>query len=85
MKNTGVIVANDVKKERLKSLSANNHRLGVTNCVVTCYDGRKLPKIFTKFDRCLLDAPCSGLGVISRDPSIKAKKTFDDVRKLSHL
>lgn len=85
MKNTGVLVANDLKKERLKSLNANLMRLGVTNTVVTNYDGKKLPKIFTKFDRCLLDAPCSGLGVISRDPSIKVQKTFDDIRKLSHL
>lgn len=85
MKNTGVLVANDLKKERLKSLNANMHRLGVTNCVITNYDGRKMTNIFKKFDRCLLDAPCSGLGVISRDPSIKVQKTYDDVRKLSHL
>lgn len=71
MKNTGVLVANDLKRERLKSLNANMHRLGVQNIVVTNYDGRKLPNIFKKFDRCLLDAPCSGLGVIARDPSIK--------------
>jgi 25S rRNA (cytosine2870-C5)-methyltransferase len=71
MKNTGVLVANDLKKERLKSLNANLHRLGVNNCVVTNYDGRKLSHIFTKFDRVLLDAPCTGLGVISRDQSIK--------------
>lgn len=61
-------MANDLKKERLKSLSGNIHRLGISNVVVVNQDGRKLPKMFTKFDRCLLDAPCSGLGVISRDP-----------------
>lgn len=72
MKNSGVLVANDVKKERLKSLNANMHRLGVTNVVVSCQDGRKLPNMFKKFDRCLLDAPCTGLGVIARDPQIKA-------------
>jgi ribosomal RNA methyltransferase Nop2 len=71
MKNSGVLVANDLKKERLKSLNANMHRLGCTNVVVANYDGRKLPTIFQKFDRVLLDAPCSGIGVISRDPSIK--------------
>jgi ribosomal RNA methyltransferase Nop2 len=43
MKNTGVLVANDVKKERLKSLNANLHRLGVCNTVAVCNDGRKLP------------------------------------------
>ena len=68
MKNTGALVANDLKKERLKSLSANLHRLGVSNTVVVNYDGRKMPGIFQKFDRVLLDAPCTGLGVISRDP-----------------
>lgn len=71
MKNTGILVANDLKKERLKSLNANCHRLGITNCVVVCNDGRNIPKMFTKFDRVLLDAPCTGLGVISRDPQIK--------------
>lgn len=85
MKNTGVLVANDLKRERLKSTNANLHRLGISNVVVTNYDGRKMTSIFKKFDRCLLDAPCSGIGVISRDPSIKVQKTFDDVRKLSHL
>ena len=85
MKNTGVLVANDSKKERLKSLNANMHRLGVTNVVVSCNDGRKLPKHFTKFDRCLLDAPCSGLGVIARDPQIKHQKNYKDVMRLSHL
>lgn len=71
MKNTGVLVANDLKKERLKSTKANLHRLGVQNVVISNYDGRKLPDIFRKYDRCLLDAPCTGLGVISRDQSIK--------------
>ncbi len=71
MKNTGILVANDIKKERLKSLNANCHRLGINNVVVSNQDGRKLPKVFTKFDRVLLDAPCTGLGVIARDPQIK--------------
>lgn len=85
MKNTGILVANDLKKDRLKSLNANLHRLGINNSVVVCQDGRKLPKMFKKFDRCLLDAPCTGLGVISRDPQIKVQKTQKDVMKLSHL
>ena len=85
MKNTGTLVANDIKKERLKSLNANCHRLGVSNLVISLQDGRKLPNMFKKFDRVLLDAPCSGLGVIARDPQIKVQKTYRDVMKLSHL
>lgn len=74
MKNKGILVANDVKKERLKSLHFNLQRLGVTNCTVINYDGRKLPEFIGGFDRVLLDAPCTGLGVISRDPSIKTNR-----------
>jgi len=53
---------------------------------VTNFDGRKLPNIYTGyFDRVLLDAPCSGLGVISRDPSIKMQRTSEDIKKLCQL
>jgi len=48
--------------------------LGVTNCGVVCHDGRKLPGMLKGFDRVLLDAPCTGLGVISRDPTIKSTR-----------
>jgi ribosomal RNA methyltransferase Nop2 len=68
MKNTGCLVANDLKKDRLKSLSANLMRLGVTNVVVSNSCGKKMPGMYNKYDRCLLDAPCTGLGVIARDP-----------------
>lgn len=74
MKNSGALVANDSSKDRLKALHYNLQRMGVTNCLVTNYDGRKMPKVMKSFDRVLLDAPCTGLGIISRDPSIKAQK-----------
>ena len=74
MKNQGVLIANDLKKERLKALHFNLQRLGVNNCAVVNFDGRKLPGMLKGFDRVLLDAPCTGLGVISRDPSIKSNR-----------
>ena len=42
MKNTGELIANDSSKERIPSLLANLHRMGVTNCIVTHYDGCEL-------------------------------------------
>ncbi|KAL0478070.1 25S rRNA (cytosine-C(5))-methyltransferase nop2, partial [Acrasis kona] len=85
MKNTGVLFANDVSPTRSKALVANIHRMGVRNAVVCNYDGRDLPKILTPLDRVLLDAPCSGLGVISRDPSVKVSKGVDDVTECAQL
>lgn len=85
MKNTGMVFANDVSSERLSSVKANIHRLGITNTVIINYDGRDFPKIIGGFDRVLLDAPCTGTGIISRDPSVKASKSEDDIQKLSKL
>ena len=86
MKNTGVVIANDLKKERQKATVANMHRLGVKNVITCTHDGRKLGTIFkNRFDRILLDAPCSGLGVISRDPSVKVQRTIAEVNQCAHL
>ena len=57
----------------------NIHRLGIKNAIITNYDGRELPKVFDAFDRVLLDAPCSGLGVISKDQSIKLNRSYKDI------
>ena len=74
MENKGAIYANDFKVDRCRSLTANIHRLGISNAVVTCMDGRKMLGIVPQADRVLLDAPCSGSGIISRDPSVKVKR-----------
>jgi ribosomal RNA methyltransferase Nop2 len=37
------------------------------------------------FDRVLLDAPCSGLGIVARDQSVKIQRNMQDIRKMSHL
>ena len=85
MQNTGCLFANDPSKERARALVANIHRMGVKNTVVCAYDGKEFPKVVGGFDRVLLDAPCSGTGVISKDPSVKTSKSDDDLKRLTHL
>ena len=85
MRNQGLVVANDFKLPRTNSLMANIQRLGVHIAVVSNYDGRAFPRVMGGFDRVLLDAPCSGLGVISHDPSIKTQRTLKDIEVTTHL
>ncbi|KAL5417386.1 rRNA (cytosine-C5-)-methyltransferase nop2 [Paraphaeosphaeria minitans] len=85
MKNTGCVFANDANKDRAKGLIGNIHRLGVRNTVVCNYSALEFPKVMGGFDRVLLDAPCSGTGVIAKDASVKTNKTEADFLKLPHL
>lgn len=85
MKNTGCVFANDANKNRTKSLIANIHRLGCTNTIVCNYDAREFPKVMGGFDRILLDAPCSGTGVIGKDQSVKVSRTEKDFIQIPHL
>lgn len=85
MKNTGCVFANDANKARTKSLIANIHRLGCKNTIVCNYDAREFPKVIGGFDRVLLDAPCSGTGVIAKDSSVKVSRTEKDFMQIPHL
>ena len=85
MKNTGVLFSNDVNVERIKAVVGNFHRLGIVNSVVSTHDGRKLPSIIKGFDRVLLDAPCTGTGVVSKDPSVKTNKDEVDIQRCCTL
>ncbi|XP_076236562.1 28S rRNA (cytosine(4447)-C(5))-methyltransferase isoform X2 [Calliopsis andreniformis] len=85
MKNTGVLFSNDVNEERIKAVVGNFHRLGIVNSVICSYDGRKLPSVIKGFDRVLLDAPCTGTGVVSKDPSVKTNKDKVDIQRCCTL
>ncbi|KAK4044429.1 NOL1/NOP2/sun family-domain-containing protein [Parachaetomium inaequale] len=84
MKNTGVVFANDPSKTRAKGLIGNIHRLGARNVIVCNYDAREFPRVMGGFDRVLLDAPCSGTGVIAKDPSVKTNRDEKDFIQLPH-
>ena len=85
MRNTGCIFANDSNKDRAKGLIGNIHRLGVKNTIVCNYSALEFPRVMGGFDRVLLDAPCSGTGVIAKDASVKTNKTETDFLRLPHL
>ncbi|KAI1655845.1 NOL1/NOP2/sun family putative RNA met [Daldinia decipiens] len=84
MKNTGCIFANDPSKSRSKGLIGNIHRLGCRNVIVCNHDAREFPRVIGGFDRVLLDAPCSGTGVIAKDASVKTNKDEKDFMVLPH-
>merc|ERR1719150_1832348 len=85
MRNSGLLYANDANKKRCKAVVGNLHRLGITNTVVCSHDGRKIHTVMKGFDRVLLDAPCSGTGVIAKDPSVKTGKEHKDIQLCTHL
>lgn len=85
MKNTGVLFSNDANRDRIKAVVGNFHRLGVMNAVISCEDGCKYKSIMTGFDRILVDAPCTGTGVIAKDPSVKTSKSEIDIQRCYNL
>jgi NOL1/NOP2/sun family putative RNA methylase len=72
MNNQGTIIANDVNLGRVSILSANLERCGITNAIITKHPGNelaeKLEKLNMRFDKILIDAPCSGEGNIRCSP-----------------
>ncbi|MBN2052646.1 NOL1/NOP2/sun family putative RNA methylase [Candidatus Woesearchaeota archaeon] len=66
MQNSGVLIANDLQGDRLKALGINLQRTGVSNALITQMPGHKFRFIKLKFDKVLVDAPCSGTGTIRR-------------------
>ncbi len=86
MRNTGLIVANDPDRSRLKALNGNIDRWGCINTGTISLDGGKLGRVYPNFfDRVLLDAPCSGLGTLHKNPGITSWWSFEKVRSFTAL
>lgn len=71
MRNTGLIVANDIAPKRLRALLANLSRMGVVNTIVTQWDGRNYPDLGIAFDKALVDVPCSAEGRVRENPELQ--------------
>jgi len=86
MQNKGTILANELKMDRVKVLSANLERCGVTNTLVSRKDAialcSKLSKEKIKFDKILMDAPCSGEGTLRSSPKTFEMWNYKVVKKL---
>jgi 16S rRNA (cytosine967-C5)-methyltransferase len=88
MGNDGTIIAADLHRHKIDLIRSNMDRLGTGIIQPILADARELHKqlnVEGGFDFILLDAPCSGLGVIRRKPDIKWTKTLQDVEAIVHL
>lgn len=87
MHNSGTILANDLRLDRIKILAANLERCGVTNALVSRKDAialcSALAKNKIKFDKILLDAPCSGEGTLRSSAKTFSMWNLNMVKKLS--
>ena len=75
-----LIVACDHRPGRVSLLQRTRGRLRLSNVIVVRLDATAALPFTTPFDRVLLDAPCSGLGTLRRDPDIKWRRTVDELR-----
>ena len=89
MENKGTIIANDISIERIKILASNLERCGVTNTILTRDDGIRLCEKLNleglKFDKILLDAPCSGEGTMRSSPKTCLMWNPNTIKSLSKL
>ena len=86
MKNTGEVLANDISTSKNDKIIENFQRLKLTNYNLNNYDASKNVEEFeNKFDYVLVDAPCSGLGVIKRKPEIKLYRTYEDIKSIASI
>lgn len=86
MKNRGRIVAADIYEIKLQHIRENSKRLGIKIIEPILLDARNIgEKFFNQADKVLIDAPCSGLGVIRRKADLRWKKTFEEIAELPQL
>lgn len=86
MRNSGRIYAFDISEKRLQNLGIRLKRSGLSNLhsqLISSETDPKLKRLNGKFDRVLVDAPCSGLGTLRRNPDLKWRQKPQDVLELT--
>ena len=84
--NQAEIIANDLQEKKLSLIEENISRLGLENISLQSTDASDFKKDWeNSFDYILVDAPCSGLGVMGRKPEIRYNRTIEDIRNLARL
>jgi 16S rRNA (cytosine967-C5)-methyltransferase len=86
MKNKGRIIGMDVEQWKLDELQKRGRRAGVSNMEIRFIESSKtIKRLENSADRLLLDVPCSGLGVLRRNPDAKWKLSLDFIQKVKDL
>ena len=85
MKNKGEIIAIDIHQHKKKLIEENMKKLGIDIVKATVLDARNVNKQGRKFDKILVDVPCSGYGVIRKKPEILYTKNRENVEELVSL
>ncbi|WP_414451165.1 RsmB/NOP family class I SAM-dependent RNA methyltransferase [Burkholderia sp. 22PA0099] len=86
MRSTGRLYAFDVSEKRLAKLKPRLARSGLSNVNPVLIDSEhdaKIKRLAGKIDRVLVDAPCSGLGTLRRNPDLKWRQTRDSIAELT--
>ncbi len=86
MNNEGKIIARDVHQHKLKLIQKNAKNLGVNIIQTEYFNGKEVDlDLIEMADGVLVDAPCSGLGIIRRKPEIKYRKKSDDINEITSM
>ena len=85
MENRGEIIAIDIHQHKIKLIETNMKKLGIDIIKATVMDARNVNKQGRKFDKILVDVPCSGYGVIRKKPEILYSKNRESVEELAKL
>ena len=85
MKNSGEVIAIDIHQHKIKLIDTNMKKLGIDIVKAIVMDAKNVNKQGRKFDKILVDVPCSGYGVIRKKPEILYSKDRENVEELAKL